>query len=80
MAKDFTFKEIASAKVSPTRDIVISKRDNEFILAQRAKLQEGTRETKIFLRGTMPIENIEGLYELRDALNEAICNIENNQI
>lgn len=68
------FIELAKAKIQETRSIIISKNDVNagFTLAQQVTLMEGTRETLLFIKGAIHIDDIEGIYNLRDALNEVL--------
>lgn len=68
------FKELSKAKIQSTRNLVISRRLNNgtYTLGQQIVVQEGGKEMVIFLKGAYKIDSLEGLYELRDALNDAI--------
>ena len=68
------FTELARAKVSDSRDVVISKTQSGTILmAQQLKVSEGKSVHNIFLKGAIEVQSLEGLYELRDAVNLAIA-------
>lgn len=68
------FTELARAKVSDSRDVVISKTQSGTVLmAQQLKVSEGKSVHNIFLKGAIEVQSLEGLYELRDAVNMAIA-------
>lgn len=74
------FTELAKAKIQDKRNLVVSKNtDGTFTLGQQIVVQEGRKQTAIFLKGAIQIENLEGLYNLRDALNEAILHMEDEK-
>ena len=73
------FIELAKAKIQDKRNIVISKVNDEdtsmelgFTVAQQIEVQEGNKITSLYMKNAVHIDNIEGLYNLRDALNVAI--------
>jgi len=69
--KDFI--ELSKAKIQDKRNLVVSKNGSgTFTLGQQIVVQEGRKQTALFLKGAIHIDNLEGLYNLRDALNEAI--------
>lgn len=75
--KEFT--ELSKARIQEKRSIVISEvfKDNiseGFTMAQQLEVEEDGRVTNIFLKNAFHISDIEGLYNLRDALNIAIQN------
>ena len=77
------FIELAKAKIQDKRNIIISKVNDEdtsmelgFTVAQQIEVQEGNKITSLYMKNAVPIANIEGLYNLRDALNVAISKIE----
>lgn len=71
------FTELAKAKIQDKRNLVVSQHTNgSFTLAQQIVIQEGKKQMTIFLKGSIYIDNLEGLYNLRDALNESIERIE----
>jgi hypothetical protein len=75
------YKELATAKIQASRNIVISenKAFGGFTLAQQVLIDEGrSKQTAVFMKGAIHVETLDGLYELRDALNEAIKNAEND--
>lgn len=77
------FIELAKAKIQDKRNIIISKVNDEdtsmelgFTVAQQIEVQEGNKITSLYMKNAVHIDNIEGLYNLRDALNVAISKIE----
>lgn len=72
-----TYVELAKAKVSPARSVVISQCSaGGYTIAQQLIAQEGEgRSTAVFLKGALHVEGVEGLQELRDALNVAIRSV-----
>lgn len=73
------FKELAKAKIQDSRNLVISKLQgsNSFTLAQQLVVVEGTKQTTMFMKGAIHMEGLEALHSLRNALNEAIEQTEN---
>lgn len=71
--------ELARAKVQPNRSLVISEcSKNGFTIAQQLEVKEGNHVMNVFLKGALHIDDIQGLYNLRDALNVAIQRIDKN--
>ena len=72
--------ELSKAKIQDTRNIVISSNESKggYTMAQQISIIEGERETLIFMKNAIHIDDIDGLYNLRDAINEAIKAEENN--
>ena len=78
------YKELSNAEITPNRSIVISALVQDgyrtpqqlegFTIAQQLKV-EGTR---VFMKGAFHIEDLEGMYNLRNALNVAINAVEGN--
>lgn len=67
------YEELARAKVQPNRSLVISEcSKNGFTIAQQLEVKEGNHMMNVFLKGALHIDDIQGLYNLRDALNVAI--------
>lgn len=75
------FKILARAKVKDQRTVIISKhlRNDGYTIAQQIDLRENGRIVPIFIKGAIHIDSLNGLYELRDALNEAINSEENEK-
>ncbi len=67
------FTEISSARIQDTRDLVISKRNKGgYTIAQRILVEEGKKTTTMYLKGAIHIDSIDGIQNLRDALNLVI--------
>ena len=67
------YNEISKAKVSDSRNIVISScSKGGFTIAQQLEANENGKITTVFTKGAFQVEDIQGLYELRDATNLAI--------
>ncbi len=68
-----TYSEISKAKVSPNRNVIISDCSRGgFTIAQQMEMEEEGKIMNVFLKGAIHINNIDGLYELREAVNLAI--------
>lgn len=77
MAKEAIYVELAKAKTQDRRNIVISEcSKGGFTIAQQLEVDEGNRTTNVFLKGAFHINDIDGMYNLRDALNAAIMEYE----
>ena len=71
------FTEMATAKISDTRNLVISQtQTGTFVMAQQLEVQEGKKKHAIFMQGAVEITSLAGLYELRDAINVCIHEVE----
>lgn len=81
MAKSKTeYTEISKAAITPSRNIVISNCSRGgFTIAQQVVAKEGDRETPVFMKGAFHVDDIHGLYNLRDSLNLAIQIIEERE-
>lgn len=72
MAK-IEYQELSSAQIQTQRSLVISScSKGGFTLAQRIIVDEGNKKTNLFLKNAIHVESADGLYNLRDALNDAI--------
>ena len=77
MAKNIEYEELSTASISDKRNIVISEYSKGgYTLGQQVVVEEGSKKINMFVKNSIQIENIEGLYNLRDALNVAISKIE----
>lgn len=79
---EIKYVEIARAEVTPTRNIVISNcSKGGFTIAQQlvAREQSG-KDTTVYLKGAFHIDSVDGLYNLRDALNAAIHATESDEV
>lgn len=77
MASKNTYTELAKASIQDNRNVVISSFESEgekkgFTIAQQIEVEENGKKLNIFLKDGIHVQSIEGLYELRDALNLAI--------
>lgn len=71
------YNEIASTKISDTRNVVISEcSKGGFTVAQQLVAHEGEGKTNVFMKGAFHVADITGLYNMRDALNLAIDKLE----
>lgn len=83
MAKNkIDYTEISSASVTEKRDIVISTcSKGGFTVAQRMDTEEENNKiTSLYLKGAFHINDINGLYNLRDAINLAINKVESGEL
>ena len=80
MAKNRTeYTELSRAKVTESRNIVISNcSKGGFTIAQQLEAKENDKTTSVFMKGAFHVEDIHGLYNLRDAVNLAIKISEEN--
>lgn len=74
MAKSkIEYTELSRAKVTDSRNIVISScSKGGFTVAQQLQAKENDKTTLVFLKGAFHVEDVNGLYNLRDAVNVAI--------
>ena len=73
------YNELSRAKVTDSRNIIISNcSKGGFTIAQQLEAKEGDKITSVFMKGAFHIEDIHGLYNLRDAVNLAIKITEEN--
>lgn len=81
MAKNkIEYNELSRAKVTDSRNIVISNcSKGGFTIAQQLEAKENDKTTSVFMKGAFHVEDITGLYNLRDAVNLAIKIAEKNQ-
>jgi hypothetical protein len=75
------YEELSRAKLKDKRVAVISKNKNipGYTIAQQITIKDGTENLKIFMKGSFSLGGLENLYELRDALNEAIIREESQE-
>lgn len=73
------YSEISRAKVTDSRNIVISNcSKGGFTIAQQLEAKENDKTTSVFLKGAFHVDDIHGLYNIRDAVNLAIKITEEN--
>lgn len=71
------YKEIAKAKVSDARNIVISEcSKGGFTIAQQLEAKEGDKTTTVFMKNAFHVDEVDGLRNLRDALNAVLYSLE----
>lgn len=80
MAKSkIEYRELSRAKVTDSRNIVVSScSKGGFTIAQQLEAKENNKTTSVFMKGAFHVEDIHGLYNLRDAVNLAIKISEEN--
>lgn len=80
MAKSkIEYSELSRAKVTDSRNIVISNCSRGgFTIAQQLEAKENDKTTSVFMKGAFHVEDVHGLYNLRDAINLAIKISEEN--
>ena len=77
------YLELSNAQIADKRRLVISEcvKENQdtkesiqcgFTLAQQVEVEEGKRITRVFLKNGIHVESVDELYNLRDAINDAI--------
>ena len=84
MASKAEYKELSNAQIEPKRRLVISQcvkdgQDCGFTLAQQIEVDEGKKTTRVFLKGGVHVSDVDGMYNLRDAINDAIKKYEDNK-
>ena len=83
MAAKMKYLELSNAYIAAKRRLVISEcvKENQdtkeniqcgFTLAQQVEVEEGKRMTRVFLKNGIHVASIDELYNLRDAINDAI--------
>lgn len=83
MASKMKYSELSNAQIADKRRLVISEcvKQNQdtketihcgFTLAQQIEVEEGKRMTRVFLKNGIHVASIDELYNLRDAINNAI--------
>lgn len=80
MKNNIDYKEIARAKISETRNIVISEcSKGGFTIAQQLEVSETKgKTTTVFMKGALHIDDINGLQNFLNAIQEVIDNTEIN--
>lgn len=73
-----TYDEIARGRISKSKNLVISKcSKGGYTLAQQVEADDDGNKISIFLKGAFRIEDEAGLVNLRDALNVALNELDN---
>ena len=74
------YTELSRAKVTDSRNIVISRcSKGGFTVAQQLQARENDNTVSVFLKGAFHVDDVNGLYNLRDAMNVAIKILEENE-
>ena len=74
---NIAYKELCRAKVTDCPNIVVSSRSKAaFTIAQQLEAKENDKTTAVFLKGAFHVDDLHGLYNVRDALNLAIATVE----
>ncbi|MBO5743912.1 MAG: hypothetical protein J6R68_06490 [Clostridia bacterium] len=69
--------ELSKAKITDSRNIVISRcSKGGFTVAQQLEAKENDKVTTVFMKGAFHVDDVHGLYNLRDAINLAIKMVE----
>ena len=90
MAAKMKYLELSNAQIADKRRLVISEcvKENQdtneniqcgFTLAQQIEVEEGKRMTRVFLKNGIHVASVDELYNLRDAINDAIDKYENEK-
>lgn len=90
MAAKMRYLELSNAQIADKRRLVISEcvKENQdtkeniqcgFTLAQQVEVEEGKRMTRVFLKNGIHVASIDELYNIRDAINDAINKYENEK-
>ena len=79
------YNELSKANIQKKRCVVISEvleevagsyKQSGFTMAQQIEVDDGKKKMNVFLKNGFHVEDLSGLYNLRDALNVAIDKIE----
>lgn len=90
MAAKMKYLELSNAQIADKRRLVISEcvKENQdtkesiqcgFTLAQQVEVEEGKRITRVFLKNGIHVTSVDELYNIRDAINDAINKYENEK-
>ena len=73
------YEELANAKISDSRKAVLSTHSKGgYTLAQKVEIEEDSRRSvSIFMKGAFHLKSLDEVYALRDMLNMAIYQEEN---
>lgn len=67
------YTEVSKAKVTEKRNIIISTcSKGGYTVAQRLDTEENGENVSVYLKGAFHVNDLQGLYNLRDAINMAI--------
>jgi hypothetical protein len=71
------YTELSKGRISDKRNVVISKcSKGGFTVAQQIETDENGKTTSLFMKGALHVDTVEGLYNMRDAVNAAISSCE----
>lgn len=71
------YNQLATATIQDKRDLVISEcSKGGYTIAQRIGVEEGKKMTYMYVKGAIHIDSIDGIQNLRDALNVVLNNSE----
>lgn len=74
---NISYKELAKARIQDKRSVVISTcSKGGYTIAQQLEVKEGDFSTVVFLKGALHVDNIQGLANIRDAINTIIADSE----
>lgn len=75
------YNELSRAKVTDSRNVVISScSKGGFTIAQQLEAKENDKTTSVFLKGAFHVDDVHGLYNIRDAVNLAIARAEESSV
>lgn len=85
MSNNMTYNILSRARIQKNRLLAISEVNKNgepagYTLAQQLEVTEGNYTTSVFMKYGIHVDGLNGLYELRDALNVAIENQENKTL
>lgn len=67
------YSELCKTPVSESRNVVISTcSKGGYTIAQQLTAKEGDKITSVFMKGAFHVDDIKGLYSIRDCINLAI--------
>lgn len=81
MKNRIEYTELSRARITDFRNVVISNcSKGGFTVAQQLEAKEADKTTSVFMKGAFHVEDIHGLYNLRDAINLAIQIAERDEV
>lgn len=81
MSNKEQYTELSSVKIDDKVTVVISEYEKGgFTIAQKMTVNNNGRNINVFLKNSIQFENVNGLCDLRDALNLAIQKIKNKKV
>lgn len=71
---NISFKLLGKAKINDQKSIVISKYvDGSYTIATQLDIMESGNQISLFLKGSMKIQDVDGLKVLRDCIDSVIA-------